>query len=80
MTNSFEPGRLNDLHTYDPVSRLWRDLTSTTKGTNPSPRMNHGFDTVLGKIYVYGGANSNGAYFCSELQAIKHLFFNEQEL
>ncbi len=47
---------LNDLHMYDPATRVWTSLSANVSGTPPSPRAYHGFASADGKLYVFGGS------------------------
>ena len=53
-------GDLNDLHTYDPISQAWIDLSAAVSGVPPSSRDSHGFKAAGGILYVHGGENSDG--------------------
>ena len=46
---------LSDLHAYNLVTMAWTDLSAQGNETSPTARGNHGFTSVDGKLYVYGG-------------------------
>jgi N-acetylneuraminic acid mutarotase len=56
---------LNDLHTYDPTTRTWAQLTTT--GTTPTARYNMSIEVINGVAYLYGGYST---YYHSDLQAL----------
>ena len=51
---------LSDLHSFDPVAKVWTDLSTPAGGTAPAARMNHGFTPADGKLYVHGGSSCYG--------------------
>lgn len=52
-------GNTNDIFELDLVSLTWTNLTQFVTGNAPSPRCNHGFAPANGKLYVFGGGDSN---------------------
>eukprot|EP00961_Rhodomonas_salina_P225082 3043130-Rhodomonas_salina.3 len=54
------PDRSNDLHTFDPESRSWTDLSSLTTGPTPQARQELGMVSCQGKLYVFGGWSGQG--------------------
>jgi N-acetylneuraminic acid mutarotase len=50
---------LNDLHSFEPVARVWTDLSAAVRGTRPRGRSNHGFTSAGGKLFVHGGWDGN---------------------
>ncbi len=52
---------LNDLHAYDPASKMWTDLSAAASGAPPSPRVGHGLASAGGRLFVHCGGNSGGA-------------------
>jgi N-acetylneuraminic acid mutarotase len=53
---------LGDLHRYDPVGKVWTDLSAAAGGTTPAARSNHGFTSAYGTLYVHGGSDSYGDF------------------
>jgi hypothetical protein len=45
----------DDLFELDLTSMAWKNLSSAVSGTPPSPRSGHGFTSINGKLYVFGG-------------------------
>ena len=59
------PGRLNDLHNFDPTTSTWTELSTATAGIPPSARAGHGVAAAGGKLYVLGGSQDGGEQrFC----------------
>ena len=52
-------GRDSDLHVYDPVAKVWTDLSAPVKGTPPTARYSHGFTSADGQLYVHGGCTDD---------------------
>ena len=44
-----------DLYVYDPATKAWTDLSTPVSGTPPIARCYHGFTSLGGSLYVYGG-------------------------
>ncbi len=55
---------------FDPLSKIWENLTTLQEGISPLPRANHGFASALDKIYVYGGVDKNGDFFVPVLKYV----------
>ncbi len=53
---------MNDLYVYDPLTMTWTDLSSSTDGNPPTPRILHGFEVFDDAIYVQGGIDSTGDF------------------
>jgi hypothetical protein len=51
-----------DLHVYDPSSKSWNDLSASSSGTPPSSRIDFGFTSAGGKLYVHGGWSGGSEY------------------
>ena len=45
----------DDLHVFDPVEKVWTDLSAPAGGIAPTARYSHGFTSADGKLYVHGG-------------------------
>ena len=45
---------------FDPALLQWTDISTTTTGPHPSPRLWHGLSSAGGKLYVFGGLGLNG--------------------
>ena len=59
MNGQFDPSFLDDLHSFDPVAKVWTDLSAPAGGIAPTARYGHGFTTADGKLYVHGGCASD---------------------
>jgi hypothetical protein len=57
-------GLLNDLFVFDPLSLSWTDLSSTTDGNPPTPRLLHGFEVFGEEFYAHGGLDQTGGFTC----------------
>jgi N-acetylneuraminic acid mutarotase len=53
-------GYVNDLHSFEPVARVWTDLSAAVRGTRPRGRSKHGFTSAGGKLFVHGGHGWDG--------------------
>jgi hypothetical protein len=55
------PDYLSDLHSFDLGNMTWKLLSALPDGgPPPAARGYHGFTSVGGKLYVYGGQNQTG--------------------
>ena len=54
--------KFNDLVQFDPATMAWKDITSSIQGTLPGPRDSHGFTSLSGKVYIFGGKGSTSFY------------------
>lgn len=52
--------RRNDLHSFNPVSKAWTDLSESIQGTPPDPRDSNGIASLGGGVYVFGGRGNAG--------------------
>jgi hypothetical protein len=57
---AFESGVLNDFYSFNPINMTWKNLSGLGNGALPSPRQALGFASALGRIFVFGGENSQG--------------------
>ena len=67
-----QPGSLiskNDLHEFDPVGNVWRDLSAPTAGVPPDSRWGHGSAVFNNILYVFGGMTS-GLMHCLYISSI----------
>jgi len=48
-------GNANDLYKLDLDQMTWTDLSKSVTGTAPNPRSSHGFSSLYGILYVFGG-------------------------
>ena len=53
-----------DLHEFNIAANTWTDLSSLVEGVPPAARDRHGFASVGGKLYVYGGRKLIGVLLC----------------
>ncbi len=61
---------LRDLYSYDPVAKVWADLSAPAGGTAPTARQRNGFTSAAGKLYVHGGLDANyNNYYLSDLHS-----------
>lgn len=58
LLNCALAGLLGDFYEYDPEAYFWRILATSSP---PSARWTHGFTSAGARLYVHGGADSNGA-------------------
>ena len=50
--------KFNNLVQFNPSTMTWASLTSSIQGAAPCPRDSHGFASLEGKVYVFGGNGS----------------------
>ena len=51
---------LNDLHSFDPATQSWTDLSKISQGTVPSGRYGESLAASNGLLYTFGGRDNNG--------------------
>ena len=56
---------LGDLHSFDPITMTWHELSTGVSGLPPAARFEHGFASAAGKLYVHGGITDLGARPCA---------------
>lgn len=61
---------LNDLFVFNPATLVWAELSDLTLGAQPPPRYGHGFHTVDGRLYLFGGQGGTG-----QVLPYRHFFF-----
>jgi hypothetical protein len=55
-------GYLDDLFSFDPINMIWTLFSVGVQVENyPSARMDHGFASAGGKLYVFGGYNGSSS-------------------
>ena len=60
---------LGDLYSFDPVAKIWTNLSTAVGGAVPTARDSHGFTSANGTLYVHGGADDYGNLLLSDLHS-----------
>jgi hypothetical protein len=55
---------LDDLHSFDPATMAWTQLSVANDSARPEARAGHGFASVGGLLYVHGGYGVAGIRAC----------------
>ena len=66
---------LGDLHSFDPVAKVWMDLSLVASGKPPAARFGQGFTSAGDKLFMHGGCDDGlPLLFCNDPFGDLHSF------